>query len=48
MARLLESKRGHIDAVTDGRRLDGRPLVEELARELREGGAYRHLRAVGS
>ncbi|HSD76183.1 MAG TPA: DEAD/DEAH box helicase [Solirubrobacteraceae bacterium] len=47
MARLLESKRTHIDAVTDGRRLGGRPLVDELARELREGGTYRRLRAVG-
>src|SRR4051794_19177907 len=47
MAKLVERKRGIVAAVTDGRRLDGEGLVEELARELREGGgAYRHLRPV--
>ena len=46
MAKLVERKRGIVAAVTDGRRLDGAGLVEELARELREGGAYTHLRPV--
>ncbi len=44
MARLLEGKRDIIGAVTDGRRVGGAPLVEELARELRDGAPLRHLR----
>jgi SWI/SNF-related matrix-associated actin-dependent regulator of chromatin subfamily A-like protein 1 len=47
MARLIESKRGHIAAVTDGRRLDEGGLVEAVVRELREGRPFRHLRRVG-
>jgi SNF2 family DNA or RNA helicase len=46
MARLVERKRGHVSAVTDGKRLDGAPMVEELVRELRDSGPYRHLRTV--
>jgi SNF2 family DNA or RNA helicase len=46
-AALLERKRGLVAAVTDGRRLDGAPLVDELVRELRGAGEFRHLRAVG-
>jgi SNF2 family DNA or RNA helicase len=46
MARLVERKRSHVSAVTDGRRLDGDPIVEELVRELRDSGPYRHLRPV--
>jgi SWI/SNF-related matrix-associated actin-dependent regulator of chromatin subfamily A-like protein 1 len=47
MARLIESKRGIVAAVTDGRRIDGEGLVDGVVRELREGRAYRHLRPVG-
>jgi hypothetical protein len=46
MAGLVEAKRGHISAVTDGRRLDGEGLVEGVVRELREGRPLRHLRPV--
>jgi SNF2 family DNA or RNA helicase len=46
MAELVEAKRGHISAVTDGRRLDGEGLVEGVVRELREGRPLRHLRPV--
>jgi SNF2 family DNA or RNA helicase len=46
MAELVEAKRGHISAVTDGRRLDGEGLVEGVIRELREGKPFRHLRPV--
>jgi hypothetical protein len=46
MAELIESKRGHIAAVTDGRRLDGEGLVDGVVRELREGRPFRHLRPV--
>jgi SWI/SNF-related matrix-associated actin-dependent regulator of chromatin subfamily A-like protein 1 len=48
MARLIERKRGLIAAVTDGRRLDGDGLVEQVVRELRGGRPFRHLHAVGS
>ena len=47
MARLIAHKRGIVAAVTDGRRLDGGGLVNEVVRELRDGVPYRHLRAVG-
>ena len=46
MARLVEAKRSHITAVTDGRRLDGEGLVEGVVRELRDGRPFRHLRPV--
>jgi superfamily II DNA or RNA helicase len=46
MAELVEAKRGHISAVTDGRRLDGEGLVDAVVRELREGRPFRHLRPV--
>jgi SWI/SNF-related matrix-associated actin-dependent regulator of chromatin subfamily A-like protein 1 len=46
MAELVEAKRGHIAAVTDGRRLDGEGLVEGVVRELRDGRPFRHLRPV--
>jgi len=46
MAELVEAKRSHISAVTDGRRLDGEGLVEGVVRELREGRPFRHLRPV--
>jgi SWI/SNF-related matrix-associated actin-dependent regulator 1 of chromatin subfamily A len=46
MARLIQSKRSHVGAVTDGHagRDDG--LVAEVVRELREGRPFTHLRAV--
>ena len=47
MAELVEAKRSHISAVTDGRRLDGEGLVEGVVRELRDGRPFRHLRAGG-
>jgi SWI/SNF-related matrix-associated actin-dependent regulator of chromatin subfamily A-like protein 1 len=46
MAQLVESKRGHISAVTDGRRIDGESLVDGVVRELRAGRPLRHLRPV--
>ncbi|MEA2270411.1 MAG: SWI/SNF-related matrix-associated actin-dependent regulator of chromatin subfamily A-like protein 1, partial [Solirubrobacteraceae bacterium] len=46
MAELVEAKRGHIAAVTDGRRMDGEGLVDGVIRELREGRPFRHLRPV--
>src|SRR5215218_5826017 len=46
MAELVEAKRSHISAVTDGRRLDGEGLVAAVVRELREGRPFRHLRPV--
>ncbi|MEA2277715.1 MAG: SWI/SNF-related matrix-associated actin-dependent regulator of chromatin subfamily A-like protein 1 [Solirubrobacteraceae bacterium] len=47
MARLIQHKRGLVAAVTDGRRLDGDGLVEQVIRELRGGRPFRHLRRVG-
>jgi SWI/SNF-related matrix-associated actin-dependent regulator of chromatin subfamily A-like protein 1 len=47
MARLIQRKRGLVAAVTDGRRLDGDGLVEQVVRELRGGRPFRHLRAAG-
>jgi superfamily II DNA or RNA helicase len=46
MAELIARKRGVVGAVTDGRRLDGDGLVDELVKDLRER-PYRHLRAAG-
>jgi SWI/SNF-related matrix-associated actin-dependent regulator 1 of chromatin subfamily A len=46
MARLIQSKRAHVAAVTDGRILDGDGLVEAVVRELRDGRPFLHLRAV--
>src|SRR3954466_8745249 len=48
MAQLVESKRTHISAVTDGGRIDGESLVDQVVRELREGRPLRHLRPVAS
>jgi hypothetical protein len=47
MARLIQSKRALVAAVTDGRALDGDGLVEAVVRELRDGKPFQHLRAVG-
>jgi SWI/SNF-related matrix-associated actin-dependent regulator 1 of chromatin subfamily A len=46
MARLIQSKRAVVAAVTDGRVLDGDGLVEAVVRELRDGRPFQHLRAV--
>jgi SNF2 family DNA or RNA helicase len=48
MARLIQSKRAHVSAVTDGRMVGGDGLVEAVIRELRDGKPFAHLRAVGS
>jgi SWI/SNF-related matrix-associated actin-dependent regulator 1 of chromatin subfamily A len=48
MARLIQSKRAHVSAVTDGRMVGGDGLVEAVVRELRDGRPFAHLRAVGS
>jgi superfamily II DNA or RNA helicase len=45
MARLIERKRDLVAAVTDGRERDDEPLVEAVARELRNA-PIRHLKAV--
>ena len=47
MARLIESKRQVVAAVTDGRLVGGDGLVEAVVRELRDGRSFHHLRAVG-
>jgi SWI/SNF-related matrix-associated actin-dependent regulator 1 of chromatin subfamily A len=46
MARLIQSKRAHVAAVTDGHREQSSGLVEAVVRELREGRPFSHLRAV--
>jgi SNF2 family DNA or RNA helicase len=48
MARLIQSKRAHVSAVTDGRTVGGDGLVDAVIRELRDGRPFAHLRAVGS
>ncbi|HEX8976659.1 MAG TPA: DEAD/DEAH box helicase [Solirubrobacteraceae bacterium] len=47
MARLIQSKRAHVGAVTDGRRGDSDGMVAAVVRELRDGRPFSHLRAVG-
>ncbi|MDQ6835848.1 MAG: DEAD/DEAH box helicase [Actinomycetota bacterium] len=46
MARLIQSKREHVGAVTDGRRAQTDGMVQAVVRELREGRPFTHLRAV--
>jgi SNF2 family DNA or RNA helicase len=46
MARLIQRKRTHVAAVTDGRVLNGDGLVEAVVRELRDSLPRQHLRAV--
>ncbi len=46
MARLIQSKRAIVAAVTDGRTLHADGLVEAVVRELRDGRPFQHLRAV--
>ncbi|HWI22312.1 MAG TPA: DEAD/DEAH box helicase [Baekduia sp.] len=43
MAKLIQSKRATVGAVTDGRRLSGDGMVEQVIRELRDGQPFRHL-----
>jgi hypothetical protein len=44
MARLIESKRAHVAAVTDGSALDREGLVQAVIKELRDGRPFQHLR----
>lgn len=46
MARLIQSKRALVAAVTDGRVLQADGLVQAVVRELRDGRPFQHLRAV--
>ena len=45
-AELLARKRGVVGAVTDGRAAEDAGLIDAVARALREGPEYRHLRSV--
>jgi hypothetical protein len=47
MARLIQSKRAHVGAVTDGASAAADGMVAAVVRELREGRPFSHLRAVG-
>jgi hypothetical protein len=46
MARLIQSKRTIVAAVTDGRVLDSDSLIQAVVRELRDGRPFGHLRVV--
>jgi hypothetical protein len=46
MARLIQSKRAIVAAVTDGRVLHSDSLVQAVVRELRDGRPFGHLRVV--
>jgi SWI/SNF-related matrix-associated actin-dependent regulator 1 of chromatin subfamily A len=46
MARLIQSKRAVVAAVTDGRVLHTDGLVQAVIRELRDGRPFQHLRSV--
>ncbi|MGA2009704.1 MAG: DEAD/DEAH box helicase [Solirubrobacteraceae bacterium] len=46
MARLIQSKRAVVSAVTDGRVLDSDGLVSAVIAELRDGRPFAHLRVV--
>jgi SNF2 family DNA or RNA helicase len=46
MARLIQSKRAVVAAVTDGRVLHTDGLVQAVVRELRDGRPFQHLRTV--
>jgi SWI/SNF-related matrix-associated actin-dependent regulator of chromatin subfamily A-like protein 1 len=46
MAALIQHKRWHVAAITDGERGDAGGLVEAVVRELRDGRPLRHLRPV--
>jgi hypothetical protein len=44
MARVIQSKRALVAAVTDGRAIDDSGFVQAVVRELRDGRPFRHLR----
>jgi SWI/SNF-related matrix-associated actin-dependent regulator of chromatin subfamily A-like protein 1 len=46
MARLIQSKRALVTAVTDGRTFESDGLIDAVVRELRDGRPFSHLRAV--
>jgi SNF2 family DNA or RNA helicase len=46
MAKVIQSKRAVVAAVTDGRVINADGLVEAVVRELRDGRPFQHLRAV--
>jgi SWI/SNF-related matrix-associated actin-dependent regulator of chromatin subfamily A-like protein 1 len=46
MARLIQSKRALVTAVTDGRTIESDGLIDAVVRELRDGRPFSHLRAV--
>jgi SWI/SNF-related matrix-associated actin-dependent regulator 1 of chromatin subfamily A len=46
MARLIQSKRAHVGAVTDGQHASGDGMVQAVISELRGGRPFSHLRAV--
>ena len=46
MAELIQRKRATVAAVTDGHRMESDGMVDAVIRELRDGEAFRHLRAV--
>jgi SWI/SNF-related matrix-associated actin-dependent regulator of chromatin subfamily A-like protein 1 len=48
MARLIQSKRAHVEAVTDGRMVGSDGLVQAVVRELRDGRPFAHLRVAGA
>jgi SWI/SNF-related matrix-associated actin-dependent regulator of chromatin subfamily A-like protein 1 len=48
MARLIQRKRTHVAAVTDGRVLNGDGMVDAVVRELRDGRPRQHLRAISA
>ncbi len=48
MARLIQSKRSLVAAVTDGQARQADGMVQAVVRELRDGRPFQHLRAVAS
>jgi len=46
MARLIQSKRSLVAAVTDGQARQADGMVQAVVRELRDGRPFQHLRAV--
>jgi hypothetical protein len=47
MARLIQAKRAHVAAVTDGHAMQSDGMVQAVVAELREGRPFNHLRVVG-
>jgi SWI/SNF-related matrix-associated actin-dependent regulator 1 of chromatin subfamily A len=48
MARVIQSKRAIVAAVTDGQALEADGLVQAVIRELRDGRPFQHLRVVSN